>query len=223
MRRNLTANLAILFFAVVLTACSGRTWAQSGSRTPPPRRLPPSAQKEVPVGLAGYCPVCIIELRKWVKGSSSHQVVYDGHLYLFPGEKQKKMFVANPVKYLPVLGGDCTVCYAKGGKRVPGDIQHAAFHQGRLFLFASEKQKQMFLADRKAYADADLAWEGNCAVCQVEMKHKTPGKAEFVAIHHGLRYLFPSPKMREMFLKNPEKYQAPSASKTQSATGSTSR
>jgi YHS domain-containing protein len=222
MRRNLTTAPAVLFAAVVLTAAIGQTWAQSGSRTYP-RRVPPKVEKKAPLGLKGFCPVCIVELRKWVKGSPAHEVLYDGHRYRFPGDKQKKMFLAQPVKYTPVLGGDCVVCYAKTGERRPGNLNYSAVHDGRLYLFASGEQRKMFLADPKAYADVDLALEGNCAVCLVEMKHKTPGKAEFGVIHNGLRYLFPSAKMREMFLKDPKKYQLRTAEKKPPAAGSTNR
>jgi YHS domain-containing protein len=121
------------------------------------------------------------------------------------------MFLADPAKYVPVLRGDCVVCYARSGKRMPGNINHAAFHQDRLYLFAGEKQKQMFAADPEAFADADLALQGNCPVCLIEMNRQVPGKPELPAFHDGLRYLFRSAKQREMFLANPEKYRGSAA------------
>ncbi len=87
------------------------------------------------IGLGGYCPVCILDANKWAKGSSDHQATYDGVTYYFPDEAIKAKFLADPAKYVPALGGDCIVCYAKLGKRVPGSVNRTALHDNRLFLF----------------------------------------------------------------------------------------
>ena len=76
------------------------------------------------IGLGGYCPVCILDANKWAKGSPDHQATYDGVTYYFPEEAIKEKFQANPAKYVPALGGDCIVCYAKLVKRVPGSVNH---------------------------------------------------------------------------------------------------
>ena len=77
------------------------------------------------VGLEGYCPVCILDANKWAKGSPEHQATYDGVTYYFPEEAIKgEKFLASPAKYVPALGGDCIVCYAKLGECVPGMINH---------------------------------------------------------------------------------------------------
>ena len=86
-------------------------------------------------GLGGYSPVCIVDANKWAKGSPDHQATYDGVKYYFPDEAIKAKFLANPAKYVPALGGDCIVCYAKLGKRVHGSVNHTARHDNRLFLF----------------------------------------------------------------------------------------
>ncbi len=107
---------------------------------------------------------------------------------------------------MPALGGDCVVCYVKAGKRVPGSIHHAAFHRSRLYLFPSEREKQAFLDKPGEFENADLALKGECAVCLAKMKKHVPGKPEFTAIHHGLRYQFPSDRERQMFLKKPARF-----------------
>ncbi|MEM6472019.1 MAG: hypothetical protein AAF802_20835 [Planctomycetota bacterium] len=99
------------------------------------------------VGLDGYCPVCVVEHQKWQKGKPEIQSKVDGVTYHFPSESIKAAFDANPGKYTPALGGDCIVCYAKFGKRVPGKVQHAALHRGRLYLFPSDREKQAFLVN----------------------------------------------------------------------------
>ena len=117
-----------------------------------------------------------------------------------------KAFMANPAKYVPALGGDCILCYANMNKRVAGTVHHAATRNGRLYLFPSAKEKSEYVANPSKYDNTDLAANGNCVVCQVEMGKAQPGSPEFTAVHNGLRYLFPSDKQRQMFLTNTTKY-----------------
>ncbi len=170
------------------------------------------------VALEGYCPVCIVEAKKWVRGNPRHQVTHDSRTYYFPSDKEKRMFEANPAKYVPALGGDCTVCYANAGKRVPGNIRHGVSHNGRLFLFPSDREKKEFLAHPRRYADVDLALDGKCAVCRVMVGKDVPGKPQFTAIHDGFRYQFPSDKERQVFLANPAKFTAERATGKQAST-----
>lgn len=158
------------------------------------------------VGLGGYCPVCILDAKKWERGSSAHRVNYDRVEYQFPNEAIQQTFLADPAKYVPALGGDCVVCYAKLGKRVPGNIHHTAIHQGRLFLFPNDQEKQAFLDNPREFADVDLALDGECSVCLTKLGKHVPGKPEYTAIHNGLRYQFPSDRERQAFLKNPAEF-----------------
>ena len=158
------------------------------------------------VGLDGYCPVCIVEMKQWEKGDPRCSTVYDGKTYHFPGAKQKAMFDADPEKYAPAAGGDCVVCQAEMGAKMPGKVEFAALQAGRLFLFPSQKEKDTFLANPARYAQADLAYGGDCAVCKVDYGHTNPGTAAFASYYQGIRFLFPNGDLREAFLANPMKY-----------------
>ncbi|MDA1052388.1 MAG: YHS domain-containing protein [Planctomycetota bacterium] len=210
--RRQVAGLAVLMAAAMLLAASRSATAQTAAKAQPASSDP---------ALEGYCSVCISAMNKWVRGKAEYQTTHDGKTYYFPSEQQKEMFLADPAKYVPALGGDCTVCLAKMGKRVPGNIRHAALHQHRLFLFPSEDQKKEFQSHPDQYANVDLALDGKCAVCQVEFNKDVPGKPEIAAVHHGLRYLFPAAKQREMFLANPDKYAVKPAATTQTSTQTT--
>jgi len=148
----------------------------------------PADSQGTSLALEGYCPICVTNMGKWVKGSPDYQATYDGKTYHFPSEREREMFLSDPAKYVPALGGDCTVCFAKMNKRVPGNIRHVALHDGRLYLFPSEKEKQAFLSNPAAYANVDLAFGGNCPVCLAHMGKQVPGKPEFAAVHNGFRY-----------------------------------
>jgi YHS domain-containing protein len=162
--------------------------------------------EEAVTAMEGFCPVCILEKKEWVPGDKKFASVVDGMRYLFTSAEVKAMFDADPAKYLPVAGGDCVVCRVEKREKMAGSTKHSARYQERLFLFPSDEVKQMFLADPAKYASADLAYGGDCAVCMVDMKHKNPGKPEFMVIHGGMRYLFPSDKERQEFLADPMKY-----------------
>ena len=114
--------------------------------------------------------------------------------------------IRDPAAYVPALGGDCTVCLAKIGKRVPGSVNFASLYKGRVYLFPESKQKEMFEAAPDEFVDVDLAANGNCIVCSVKANKQVPGKAEFTAIHNGMRYWFPSDAERQVFVATPNAF-----------------
>ena len=183
--------------------------SESGSNTPASDQNVGGGKPRI--GLDGYCAVCILKAAKWEKGSPQFSAVYDGVTYHFPNDNLKQMFESNPAAYVPAMNGDCIVCYAKAGKRMPGSVHHASVHQGRLFLFPSANEKKVFDSNPASFADADLALNGECAVCLVKGGHHVPGKADFAELHKGLRYLFPSQNEQQMFRADPTKYAAAAA------------
>ena len=154
----------------------------------------------------GFCPVCIIDMRKWMRGNPSIAVDLDGKRYLFPGEEQRQKFLKNTAQYAPALGGDCIVCYVDGGARAPGSVYYTAIHKNRLYMFPGQGEKAKFMANPAKYENADLAAGGMCTVCRVEMQKQVPGKPEFTMIYQGKRYLFPGQDQQKMFMANPAKY-----------------
>ncbi|GJQ27682.1 MAG: hypothetical protein HBSAPP02_27140 [Phycisphaerae bacterium] len=158
---------------------------------------------ELPLALDGKCTVCLAKMNKLVDGKAAFTSDYDGKTYRFPSDEQKKMFDADPAKFVPALGGDCVVCLVEMGKRVAGKPEHALVHDGRLFLFPAQEQLDMFKKNPAKYADADLALGGNCPVCLVKMNKVVKGDPKYAVVHDGLRYLFPSAEQKAMFEKSP--------------------
>ena len=126
-RQVLTGSLLALAF--VATGCLP---AAQADRKDGPR-----------IGLEGYCPVCIIDANKWEEGSPKHPATYDGVTYHFANDATKQKFLANPAKYVPALGGDCTVCYAKLGKRSPGSTSHVVRHEDRSSCSRATKRSRL--------------------------------------------------------------------------------
>jgi YHS domain-containing protein len=89
---------------------------------------------------------------------------------------------------------------------VEGEAKYHMTHNGRLYLFPSQKQLDMFKDNPERYSGADLAMNGYCSVCKVEMGKDVKGNPDLAVDYHGKRYLFPGQKQVDMFLANPTKY-----------------
>ncbi|QDU81522.1 YHS domain protein [Polystyrenella longa] len=163
-------------------------------------------QAELPVALEGNCAVCLLDGDAVVKGTEKYTVEYDGQRYLFPDESTQQKFTKNPAKYAPVLNGDCTVCYEHGGHRPAGKVEHHVAYEGRLYLFPSEGVMKKFTDSPEDFVDADLAYDGNCAVCLIDGGAENPGKAEFTAHYKGMRYQFPNAALQKKFEESPAQY-----------------
>lgn len=201
---NITRRIAITSLAVIaMASISATASAQSVGSGMKHQAM---AQQQAELGLEGYCPVCVVEHGKWVMGKAEHAAEFDGVNYYFPSEEVKAMFQKNPAAYVPALGGDCTVCYAMAGKRMPGNIRFAAVDNKRLFLFPSDKERQAFWKSPEKFAAVDLGADGNCIVCKVKAGKDVPGDEQFTAVHDGFRYLFPSDRERQMFINSPEQF-----------------
>src|SRR5439155_13771890 len=84
-------------------------------------------------GLVGYDPVAYFTDGKPMRGSGYHVTVHEGVTYAFTSEEHKKMFEANPRKYLPAYGGYCAYGVAVGKKFVV-DPEAWKIVDGKLYL-----------------------------------------------------------------------------------------
>jgi len=168
--------------------------------------ITPLAARAADVALEGNCAVCLVETRQVVPGSDRYAVEFDRQLYYFPSDKEKQMFISNPARYAPALGGDCVVCRANKGVRVPGKVDLAVIHDQRAYLFPSASERDVFKADLRKYESVDLGLAGYCSVCAVVAKKWVPGKSEFTSVYDGIRYHFPSAAEKKAFELEPAKF-----------------
>ena len=103
-------NIAIAIALSASFAPNAGLFAQSTTRPPntkttlakpkPQNANPflPSANRDIrlPVTLEGFCVVTLREQQKWQLGSEANQLVFDGQLYWFAGQRQRAMFAATP-------------------------------------------------------------------------------------------------------------------------------
>jgi YHS domain-containing protein len=84
------------------------------------------------------------------------------------------------------------------------DPRISASYDGQTYLFPTAEQREMFLAEP---AKSTPAMSGGCTVCRVEMGKDIPGSVQFAALHQNRLFLFPGDEQKQMFVKNPAKYE----------------
>ncbi len=226
---NMVKALAFLFcvaaFAALCCCAPLTTLAQSSSSSRPPSSgqtsrlyaapelsgsspfLPSDLQNvELPVALGGFSAVALRDHQQWLPGSQQNQLVFDGQIYWFAGERDRQIFAAAPQQYAPVLGGDCVVTHVNTGKRTIGKLEYGLIHARRLYFFAGSGEREQFQSDRSRYANGDLAHTGKCLVSQVDQGRDVTGLPETVAVVNGLRYHFAGAYQRGLFAANMAHY-----------------
>ena len=118
-------------------------------------------------GLVGYDPVAYFTDGKPMRGSGYHVTVHDGVTYVFTTEEHKKMFEANPQKYLPAYGGYCAYGVAVGKKFVI-DPEAWKIVDGVLYLNLDKDIQRKWAKDIPGYIKkAEANWP--------KIKDKAPG------------------------------------------------
>jgi YHS domain-containing protein len=109
-------------------------------------------------GLSGYDPVAYHTEGKPVRGSGFHTAEHEGVTYLFANKKNKKMFEADPRKYLPAYGGYCAYGVALG-KKFASNPEVWRVEDGKLFLNLDEDIQKKWEKDLAGYINkAEANW-----------------------------------------------------------------
>ena len=115
-------------------------------------------QTNTGLGIRGYDPVAYFTVGAPTKGDFGITSTYDGTTYRFASEENKKMFEADPAKYLPQYGGFCAFGLANGVK-VDADPELWTVADGRLFLNLAPPVQARFSEDVSGYVKtADEKW-----------------------------------------------------------------
>ena len=101
---------------------------------------------ELKVQLDGYCPVAYLVMEESVKGDSKYSSTYEGETYCLANADAKKMFDAEPEKYLPKYDGYCATAVAMD-KLMESDPQLFSIYNGATYLFSSQIAKESFDKD----------------------------------------------------------------------------
>lgn len=69
------------------------------------------------------------------EGLKKYTTTYDGVKYKFASDKNLKVFLETPVRYLPQYGGYCAYAIALKSKKVSIDPETFEVRDGKLYLF----------------------------------------------------------------------------------------
>lgn len=113
------------------------------------------------LGLDGYSPVALTTGQLWKKGQPEFAATYRGILYHFVNEDELNLFLETPDSYAPQLLGCDPVILMESGRAVQGDIEHGVFFRERVYLMATEANREAFLKKPAFYADKQFAVEAD--------------------------------------------------------------
>jgi YHS domain-containing protein/thiol-disulfide isomerase/thioredoxin len=118
------------------------TWA-SGPRG--------SNRRWMSLGLRGFSPVALVTRREWSRGEQQYAAEYKGIVYFLASAQELRRFKESPDHYAPQILGCDPVILDIADRAVPGDIRYAAFFEGDLYLFVSDKSRQLFRQDPRRF------------------------------------------------------------------------
>ena len=98
------------------------------------------------VELDGYCPVAYLVMEKAVEGDAKYSSTYEGETYYLANADAKKMFDAEPEKYLPKYDGYCATAVAMD-ELMESDPQLFSVYDGATYLFSNQMAKESFDKD----------------------------------------------------------------------------
>lgn len=113
------------------------------------------------LGLDGYSPVALASGKLWKKGKPRFAANYRGITYHFTSADELELFEADPGEYAPRLLGCDPVILAETGRAVRGKTVFGAFYRNRVYLMASETNREQFLEAPAHYADKQFAIEAD--------------------------------------------------------------
>ncbi|HXY35623.1 MAG TPA: thioredoxin family protein [Planctomycetaceae bacterium] len=99
------------------------------------------------VGLRGFSPVSLVSDHKWMKGSERWSCEHKGIMYYMTSAEELQQFKEDADRYAPQVLGCDPVILDITDRAISGDIRYAAFFDGELYLFVSDKSRQAFRQD----------------------------------------------------------------------------
>jgi protein disulfide-isomerase len=118
---------------------------------PPQVAVAPQPASNPPLGLDGFCPVELVEHKRWVKGDARWGAIHNGRTYLFSGPEQQQKFLPNGDAYAPVMSGGDPVVALDHNQQVEGKREFGMFFNRRIYLFADPGSRDRFLRSPERY------------------------------------------------------------------------
>lgn len=195
--------------------------AAEPAQSPAPAEQPtkPSSSAEtlksadaLDLALEGHCPVSYHTDNRAIVGDAKYRADYQGYTYCLADADKQKKFQEDPEKYVPRIGGLCTVALGGPyGNRFSGDPKVFAVVEGKLYLCSSERAKRSFDQRPEHYISrAEELYKAPelKAMCPVSLQRGAPeqGQSEYRTVFRGRVYHFKGAEELEAFKKEPDRF-----------------
>jgi YHS domain-containing protein len=114
------------------------------------RKLAEAPEK---LGFKGFCPVMLRQHRTLANVKPQFNSLYQGKKYRFSSADTKAQFEKSPQLFVPAHDGLDGVAVIEHDKSLEGSLDFAAWYRGRLYLFASRENLELFNASPDDYVD----------------------------------------------------------------------
>jgi len=106
-------------------------------------------------GLKGFCPVALRDNRLLVDARPEFSSSYKSMNYQFASLENKLKFDREPAKYAPAAGGSDIVILVDHQDDREGTLDFASWYKGRLYLFSSKKNMDVFMKTPALYVGVE--------------------------------------------------------------------
>ena len=127
---------------------------------------------ESPYILDGFCPVELQEHERWTAGKTEFSLHYRDRFFLFSSKEAMIAFSKNSHHYIPVAMGEDVVQMLQGGQRIKGKRHYGAWYQGRIYLFTTQENYNVFAERPSYFADFALKLESALGQTQISTANK---------------------------------------------------
>ena len=105
----------------------------------------------VGVGLEGFSPVSLTADKLWRKGDPAFACKHAGVMYHLADAAELAKFKASPDRYAPRYCGFDPLILSTEKVAVAGEIHYGSFFENRLYLHATEENRQAFLKEPRSF------------------------------------------------------------------------
>ncbi len=125
-------------------------WDEETARRDAKLRL--IAERAGETGLKGFCIVSLRDKRDLTDALPAFRSTHNLRTYHFANLESKIEFDKDPLKYVPAYDGHDAILMSTQSEEREGSLDHALWFRGRLYLFTTAENKEIFQRDPALFA-----------------------------------------------------------------------
>lgn len=103
-------------------------------------------------GLKGFCPVTLRDDRELKDAKTEYYSMHRNQKFHFASAEARDKFESNPFRYVPAAYGADVVALSRDKDVLEGTLDFALWYKGRLYLFGSQANYDVFIAEPTKFA-----------------------------------------------------------------------